>query len=215
MLKLTKCALTSILLVRRCRDVFPLTTWKQILYEARKQLLPRLTCKKSQALNDSKDVQLFRGSSVGVMRETERCLGLVIVSMIDYWCNARHRPIFEACDCIDHRLLYCETPNDIGDLWLYRWTIIDAVRDTERYWRLVIISMIDYWRNARHRTILKGCDCIDDRLLAYCETPSYIGGLWLFRWSISDVMRDTDRYLSLMIVSMIEYWCNVWHRTIL
>jgi len=141
------------------------------------------------------------------MRDTEWYWRLLIVSMIDYWCNARHRTIYEACDCfddeyscnarhrtileafdcIDHRVLYCETPNDIGDLWLYRWSIIDVMRDTDRYLRLVIVSMIDYWRTAR---------------------PNDIGDWWLYRWSIIDVMRDTERYLRLVIVSMIEYWFN-------
>jgi len=76
------------------------------------------------------------------MRDTERYLRLVIVSVIEYWCTARHRTIFEACACIDHRVLaYCETPNDSGD---------------------VIVSMIDYCYNARHRMIFKACACIED-----------------------------------------------------
>jgi len=41
---------------------------------------------------------------------------------------------------------------------------IHAMRDTERYWRLLIVSIIEYC-TARHRTILETCDCIDDRLL--------------------------------------------------
>ena len=109
------------------------------------------------------------------MRDTEWYWRLLIVSMIDYWCNARHRTIYEACDCfddeyscnarhrtileafdcIDHRVLYCETPNDIGDWWLYRWSIIDVMRDTERYLRLVIVSMIEYWFNATYWMIRK------------------------------------------------------------
>jgi len=144
--------------------------------------------------NDIWGLWLFRWSSIGVLRDAERYWRIVIVSMIDYWCNARHRAIFEACDCISDRVLaYCETPNDIGGLWLYRWSIIDIMRDTERYLRLVIVSVIEYWCTARHRTIFEACACIDHRVLAYCETPNDSGDV---------------------IVSMIDYCYNARHRTI-
>jgi hypothetical protein len=86
-------------------DVFPVTAWKQVLDEARKQLLQRLDWKKWKATSDVKGVSFYRWSSTDEMRGTERYSRLVIVSMIEYWCNAIHRAIFEACDCIDDRVL--------------------------------------------------------------------------------------------------------------
>jgi hypothetical protein len=141
------------------------------------------------------------------MRDIERHWRLVIVSRIECWCNARHRSILEACDCFDDRvLMQREAPNDIGGLWLFWWTSIDAARGTGRYWRLVLVSMIEYWYSARHRSILEACDCIDDRLLVQCEAPIDIGGLWLYRGSCVDVMRDTERYGKHVIVWMVEYY---------
>jgi hypothetical protein len=68
--------------------------------------------------------------------------------------------------------------------------------------------MIDYWCNARQRTILEACDFIEYWVLIQCETPNDIWGVWLYRWSSIDIMWDNELYWRFVILSNIEFWYN-------